>query len=186
MTRVRALTLLIVLVCIPALASAQRMAAGPKHEFGVDLSAVYSMPSCSGCSGHIISAMTPVDVRVGFLSSGKLSFEARFSGTWINTDVGGSSTTLVTLGPGANLLYRLAGTAPNHNTYLTVGGELAYAKATGSSSTTQFSVDGGIGLRRGKGALASRAELFGAYSFKTSSTLAMIHIGLRLGMSFFD
>ena len=68
-----------------------------EREFGVDLAAVYTKPSCDGCSGHIISFATPVDVRMGFLSGGPLSFEVRFTGSLL----GVLDYTAIAVGPGS-------------------------------------------------------------------------------------
>jgi hypothetical protein len=184
MKNVRATLVLAALVVVPALAVAQQV---PKHEFGVDLAAVYSIPSCSGCSGHVFTLGTPVDVRVGFLARGPLSFEVRFSGALSSASGGGSSFTAISLGPGLNLLYRLSGKSERENVYFTAGGQLEYSKLTGSDASTDFTLDAGLGMRRPWGSAASRAEAFGAYTFKNtkSGTPAMIHIGLRLGVSFF-
>ena len=183
MKRVRAAMLLGALVAIPSLAVAQ----GPKHEFGVDLAAVYTMPSCSGCSGHVISLVTPVDVRVGFVSGGPLSFEVRFTGMLSSASGGGSSVTAIAVGSGLNLLYRLSGTSANHNVYVTFGGALEYSKVTDVDAVTDVTLNAGVGMRSPWGnSAASRAEAFVAYTLKNTKneTPAMIHIGARLGFSF--
>ncbi len=183
MTRLRALTLLAVLVCIPALASAQRMASGPKLEFGPDVSVMWAKPS--GGSG-VFQAITPVDVRVGFLSSGPMWFEIRFSGSLTT----GGGQTLYTLQPGLNLMHRLSGSAPNHNVYFTVGAALDFIGTSGggtSSSASVFSFNGGLGLHRPWGNAATRVEVFGGYRLKSTKmgTPNTLVIGARFGLSFF-
>jgi hypothetical protein len=183
MKRLRAVTLVAVLAFVPTLAFAQRMASGPKNEFGVDVTLAYAKPS--GGSG-VFQIITPVDVRVGFLSGGPASFEFRFAGSLTT----GGGATLYTLQPGLNILYRLSGPAANHNVYITGGAALDFIGTSGggtSNSASVFSFNGGIGMHAPWGSNATRLEAFAGYRLKSTKmgTPNTLVIGARLGLSFF-
>src|SRR6266508_6753454 len=77
----------VALVALTHFASAQRRAAasGPKNEIGVDLGAAYSHIG-SGCAADCsgLGLGTPIDIRWGFMASGPLSFEPRFSLNYVS------------------------------------------------------------------------------------------------------
>ncbi len=161
------------LVAVPGVVRAQGMVG--RHEIGVDAAIAWVKPS--GGNGSL-EIMTPVDVRFGFVSRGKVSLEPRFS-MFLRSD-GGTS---YTIDPGLNVLYRLSGTAVNRNTYLTGGGDIDFEKFAVSGSV--FSLNGGFGMRHPWGAGAFRTEIFGRYTFKDSGLGVpnTFSLGVRLGLS---
>lgn len=176
----------------PAALTAQaKGGAGPSHEFGVDLSAVYTKLA-SGCTTNcgMFTVMTPVDVRIGFLVSAHLSVEPRF--TLGYRSYAGSH--LLDFVPGFNLLYRLGpGTAkaPWAGPYVTggVAYEMVQSGGSGSSATaTQVSLNVGIGQRVAWGTVAFRPELFGRYNAENRNhgVPASYEGGIRVGISVFQ
>jgi hypothetical protein len=156
----------------------------PTHEFGVDLAAVYSKPS-GGSSGF--SIFTPVDVRVGFISEGMMQPEARLT---LNFASGGG--TFISFDPGLNMIFKMGSATHMHGPYFTVGADvnIISLKPTGGTSTSGaiITINGGLGARGMWGATAGkRVEGFVAYSLKNTSLGApnTLHIGARLGLSFF-
>ena len=160
------------LVGIPAVAAAQHGDA--KHEFGVDLGIVYTKES--NVDG-IFSIGTPVDVRVGFVSSGSMMFEPRFSLLFLSQS--GNSGTLADLG--VNVLF---GKDQRAGMYFTAGGSMLLASG-GGSTATGFSVNGGIGTRSGYGSGALRLEAFVKYDLESADfgRLNTLNIGARVGLS---
>jgi hypothetical protein len=130
MNRALAAALSLAFMAAPAVARAQRMA---EHEIGVDAAVAWVKPSGVGAS---LTIMTPVDVRLGFASRGPLSVEPRLS-LFLRSDGG----TRYSIDPGVNLLYRLGGTAVNHNRYLTFGTDIDLEKA--GTSGAIFALNGG-------------------------------------------
>jgi hypothetical protein len=151
----------------PSLAVAQ--------EFGVDVGVVYSKPS--GLDGSFLIG-TPVDVRVGFASSGQMMFEPRFSLLFLS----GSGSTLTLADLGLNVLF-----GSNHRSgmYLTAGGAMTFASG-GGNSATGFSVNGGIGTRSGQGNGGVRLEGFVRYDLESIDLGRpnTLNIGARIGLSF--
>jgi len=180
------------LVLAPALAIAQAKGGetGARHEFGVDLSLMYTKEG-SGCSTDcsLFRALTPVDVRIGFLSSGPLSVEPRFALSYIT----GGGAHLLQFTPGLNVLYGFGTRSGLHNSmgpYLTGGAALSltHVGAGGTStSATQVSVNVGIGTRKAWGSAAFRPEAFFRYNFENSGKgiPASFDLGARIGLSFF-
>lgn len=176
----------------PAAAFAQmqhNMGGMPKHEFGVDLAAFYSHTG-SGCSTNCgtFNVGTPVDVRIGFATSGPLSFEPRFTLAYIT----GGGGHLLSFNPDINILYRLGPGSGQHNlmgAYVTGGIALAVASAavsgSPSSTATQFSVNAGVGTRMAYESGAFRPEAFFRYNFenKSKSIPSSYDIGARIGLS---
>ena len=143
-----------------------------KREFGVDLGFVYASPDVSD-SYFLIT--TPVDLRVGFVMSPKMTLEPRLNGTYISS----SGNNAYTFGVDLNLLYGMNGN--RNGLYLTVGGGLNMIGGTGISSANQFGVNGGIGTRSG----LMRAEAFAGYNFEGDFESSM-EFGVRLGLSFWN
>jgi len=180
----------VALVALPQLAVAQQRraaaASGPKNEIGVDLGAAYSHigSGCpTDCSGFGIG--TPVDIRWGFMSNGPMSFEPRFSLSYIS-GFGGHD---LFFNPDLNVLYRMKRSTTRRGMYLTGGLGLSINNsATGGPSTTatQFSLNGGVGKRIPMESNAWRVEGFLRYSFENSgkNLPSRLDIGARLGMSF--
>lgn len=177
--------LAVTLVLAPSIAAAQHdmtMGHEMKHELGVDLGVLYSKPS--GGDG-VFSIGTPVDVRIGFVSSGKLEIEPRFTFNYAS----GGGNNAYTFTPDVNLLF---GLSPNNNRkgpYVTVGAgvDLAHLKVggLGSTSTSQFNFNGGIGTRVPYESGAIRLEAFARYLLKnTGKGLPnTLDIGARIGLS---
>lgn len=144
-----------------------------KYEFGVDLGFVYHSPDV-GDSYFTIG--TPVDVRVGFISGEKLTFEPRVQFSYIS-DVGGDA--FYTSDLGLNVTYGMQGN--RNGLYLTAGANAILVGALGETAST-FGFNGGIGTRSGM----LRAEAFGAYQMENTDKgiPADTQFGVRLGLSF--
>ena len=170
------------LAVVPAAGFAQGMGGMPHHEFGVDLALVYQSPS--GGNG-VFRIMTPVDVRFGFVSSGKVSLEPRFVLNFASS----SGSTVYNIGPDLNVLWKLGPGSGQHNLmgpYLTAGaGVNIISFGSGSTSGATFTVNGGVGTRVPYGSGAFRFEGFVAYTPKNSSlgTANTLSIGVRSGIS---
>jgi hypothetical protein len=182
----------VALVALPHMALAQRRAASgggggaAKNEIGVDLGAAYSHYG-SGCttSCGAFEAGTPVDIRWGFMSSGPLSFEPRFTLSYF-TGLGGHDLSFT---PDLNVLYRLSNATARKGAYLTGGLGLDWTNvgsAGTSTSATQLSLNAGVGKRIPMESNAWRLEGFFRYNFaNTSKGLpSRFDIGARVGMSF--
>lgn len=174
------------LLVAPAVAMAQHdmsaMGHDAKHELGVDLGIVYAKPS--GGDG-VIQIGTPVDVRIGFVSSGKLEVEPRFAFSYAS----GGGNNAYSFRPDVNLLFGLGADKNKKGPYVTVGAgvDLTHLKISGagSASASQFSINGGIGTRAPYESGAFRLEAFTRYLFKnTSKGLPnTLDIGARIGLS---
>lgn len=167
---------------VPAAAFAQAGGMAPEHELGVDLAMIYQSPS--GGNG-VFRIMTPVDVRLGFVSSGKVSLEPRFTLNFVSS----SGTTVYNIGPDLNILWKLG---PGHGyrnlmgPYLTAGlGANIISFGSGGSSGATVTINGGIGTRVPWGPGAFRVEGFVAYTPKNTSLGApnTLGIGVRGGIS---
>jgi outer membrane protein with beta-barrel domain len=174
------LAMITALALVPGIAAAQHMG-NAKHEFGVDLGLVYSKPS--GGDG-VFQIGTPVDVRIGFVSSGKLEVEPRFTFTYASG--GGDNAYVFT--PDINLLFGLGAEGNKQGPYVTFGAgvDLTHVSISGvSSSTSQFNFNGGIGTRVPYESGAIRLEAFVRYLLKnTSKNLPnTLDIGARIGLS---
>jgi hypothetical protein len=170
------------LVTVPSIAAAQHSMDNPKHEFGVDLGVVYSKPK--GGDG-VFSIGTPVDVRIGFVSSGKMEIEPRFTFNYAS----GSGNNAYIFTPDINLLFGLSADNNKKGPYVTVGAgvDLTHLKVSGlpGTSTSQFNFNGGIGTRVPYESGAVRLEAFARYLLKnTSKGLPnTLDIGARIGLS---
>ena len=178
-------TLIAALALVPAIAAAQHSMENPKHELGVDLGVLYSKPK--GGDG-VFSIGTPVDVRIGFVTGGKLEVEPRF--TFNYASGGGDNAYVFT--PDINLLFGLGADGNHKGPYLTAGAgvDLTHAKVSTvlgsvSTSTSQFNFNGGIGTRVPWESGAVRLEAFARYLLKnTSKGLPnTLDIGARIGLS---
>jgi len=167
---------------LPATAHAQRRAAassmgGAKHEFGVDIGVAYEKPS--GVSGGIVFG-TPLDVRIGIVSSSKMMWEPRLNLAF--SSVGGNTT--YEFRPGVNVLFANSAGGHRRGMYFTGGGALLLADAGGGSGTA-FSVNAGVGWRKPYGSGAWRYEL--GFQWTSESTdlglPSTIQIGGRVGLS---
>ncbi len=173
--------LVAVLVTLPALAQAQRRAAGAsggaKHEFGVDVFAGYVKPD--GVDGGIVIA-TPIDVRVGLNPSAKMMWEPRFAFGFSTVN----GVTAYEFDPGVNVLFASGPGGNRSGMYLT-GGAGLHLEDTGAVNGTAFSVNAGVGWRKPYGSGAWRYEL--GFQYQSESTdlnlPSQIAIGARLGIS---
>lgn len=173
------------LALAPAIATGQQMMGHemgrPQHEAGVDVSFAYAKPS--GGDGHVLIG-TPVDVRLGFVTSGILEPELRVFARF-DSKQGGvpGAKSAYQINPDLNLLFNLKGY--DKGVFLTAGGGVNLAKVSGSSSTSQLTVNGGIGTRVPYEHGAIRLEAFGRYDFKnTSKGLPNIFsVGARIGLT---
>lgn len=169
----------VALAGMPSIAAAQ-------HEFGADLAVVYKKPS--GGDGAVVIG-TPVDLRVGFRAGDRLTIEPRIS-VFYNSK-GGLDSSLnevatYTLVPHLNVLWAFR--SNRSGPYVTAGAgfDIEHAALGAASFTTsQFSVNGGIGTRVPYEAGAIRLEAFGRYWFKnTSKGLPNeLDVGVRVGLS---
>lgn len=164
--------------------SAQNAKSAAKHEFGADISFAYQKPS--GGDG-VFTIGTPVDLRVGFIAGDKLVVEPRLSFLFAS----GSGATAFAFTPlDLNLLWAL-GESNQQGPYFTVGGGMNYAHFSSggnSASTSQFSVNGGIGTRAPAGSAAVRLEAFVRYLFEHASDglPKQVQFGARIGMSLWN
>jgi hypothetical protein len=180
----------VALMALPHVALAQRAsAAAAKNEIGVDLGAAYTHVG-SGCttSCGLFGVGTPVDIRWGFVSTGPVSFEPRFTLSYLT---GGGGHALL-FDPDLNVLYRFGSSTARKGTYATGGLGVALSNTgisgSPSTSTTQLSLNGGIGTRMPMQGSSSawRIEGFFRYNFsQTSKGIPSSYgIGARIGMSF--
>ena len=148
-----------------------------KHELGIDLNLGYYSQSGGGNSGLIMR--TPVDLRFGFVSHGKLSPEIRFA---MNLVSGGGTVYIVD--PGLNLLYILSRQSIQRNTYLTGGADFQIIDA-GANSGMVPGINVGIGIRRPYESGAWRLEGYFKYMFKNTSLgfPNTTQLGVRAGLS---
>lgn len=170
-----------VALSLPASAQAQRRsaAAAPaaKHEFGVDLGLAYEKPD--GVDGGIV-LLTPLDVRVGFVTPKSMMWEAR--ALFDFSTVGGNTTYAIE--PGVNVMFANSPGGHRKGMYFTGGAGLLLAD-NGGGSGTAFSVNAGVGWRKPWHSAAWRYEV----GFKWQSESAdlglpsTIFIGGRIGVS---
>ncbi len=175
------------LATAPAVAFAQGMA--PKHELGVDLGLGFASPS--GGSTHIL-LQTPLDVRLGFVSSSPLSWEGRLTLFYDSKGLNGGNSAAYSLAPDIQALYRLSSGSGQHGLmgpYATVGAGLNFLDAEngtgGTNSSAIFRINGGVGTRIPWESGAWRIEGFVAYDFKntTVGAPATLEVGARVGIS---
>jgi len=175
-------------VAAQAAPAAARAQAAPRHEFGVDVG--LGLQSPSGGSTEFVIA-TPVDVRVGFVSASRLSWEGRLALAYASKGFGNSAS--YALAPDVQALLKLGtGSGPHRllGAYATAGAGLDFLDAPngagGTNSSAVFRLNGGIGDRLPLGADAWRIEGFLAYDFRntTIGTPGTLEVGVRLGLSF--
>ena len=170
-----------VLGTIPALAEAQRQAAtGARHEWGIDVGAGYMKPD--GVDGGIF-IITPLDVRLGFVSRSNMMWEGRL-GFDFNT-VGG--TTTYELRPSINVLFANSSGGHRRGMYFTGGAGLLLGD-DGVNSGTAFALQAGVGWRKPYKSAAMRYELGFQWSSESQDLglPSTIIIGGRFGVSFWN
>lgn len=172
----------------PSLAAAQHNMShmeNPKHEIGVDLIGFYQHQSLAGQSFNHVVAMTPVDLRAGFLSGDKASVELRLV---FQYDSKGGADTLTfaskssyVFNPDVNLLWGFQ--SNKHGPYLTAGAGVDLRNF--GVSTSQFGFNGGLGTRVPYESGVIRLEAFAQYFLKnTGKGLPnTLNIGARVGLS---
>jgi hypothetical protein len=172
------------------LAAAGLLSAGvaqaQKHEFGVDLGLVSS--KLDGVDDRALTISTPIDVRIGFVSAGKLSWETRFGLSYLSFgDIKSLDFT-----PGVNVLYKLGAATNTQGLYVTGGASYtisSFDDGTGDVSQNQPGVNVGIGHRKPMGTASLRTELFFASHFEsgtagdTDFAPARTDFGIRFGIS---
>lgn len=165
------------LTLAPALVAAQHAMAMPAHEVGVDIALAYIKPS--GFTGQFL-VLTPVDVRLGFVMENGMTLEPRVGLKFLSG--GGASAHDVSLD--LNLTKAMGGTYRKGG-YFTVGAGAEFIGATGTTSGTLISFNGGIGTRSPWESGALRLEGFVQYGLKntTLGVPSTLSIGARVGLS---
>ena len=174
------------LLGMPSVAAAQHEMMGheegrPDHETGVDIAVVYASPS--GGEGHFLVG-TPVDLRLGFVTSGKLEPEVRLS-LFFDSKEGGvaGAKSAYVIQPDLNVIWNFKDYSKGP--YLTAGAGVNLEKPGGSSSESQFNANGGIGTRVPYEHGAIRLEAFGRYDFKNTGKglPSIFNVGARIGLT---
>ena len=177
-------TLLPVVACVALTlpAGAQRRAVPPaaaKHEFGVDFGLAFVNPDPGNSR---IRLGTPLDVRVGFVSRGRLMWEPRLLLSYDSEGFGNGA--VYGFSPGVAGLYSMTPGGHRRGWYLTGGVGLNFIDVSGGNGGMTFSFGGGVGTRRAYGDGAIRAE--GGIRYDTKDTPAVpgqFSIGVRFGIS---
>lgn len=172
------------LALVPSLAAGQHSMShmeNPKHEVGVDLIGFYQHQSLAGVSFNHVVAMTPVDVRAGFLSGDKLSVELRLVFQYDSKSIVDTSKSSYVFDPDVNLLWGFE--SNKHGPYFTAGAGVNLQNF--GVSRTQFGFNGGLGTRAPWESGVIRLEAFAQYLLKnTSKGLPnTLNIGARVGLS---
>jgi len=177
------------LMLAPALAVAQhQMGAMPAHEFGADLTLYYGNYSLNGTSQSHFVIGTPVDLRLGFVSSKTLVIEPRLALSYDSKGLlTGFSNHVLMLSPDLNFLFNVGSGDYRHGMYLTAGAGMDLLDIGGSPGTSisRFSINGGIGTRSPYESGAIRLEAFVKYVTKNTSKNypGELQIGGRAGLS---
>ena len=175
-------------ILAPALAAAQHnMGAMPAHEFGADLTMYYGNYSLNGASQSHFVIGTPVDIRLGIVSSKTLVIEPRLAFSYDSKSLyTGFSNSVLTFSPDLNLLFNVGGGTYRQGMYLTGGAGLDLLSiGGGGGSVTRFALNGGIGTRVPYESGAIRLEAFVRYTTKNSSKgyPSELAVGGRVGLS---
>jgi hypothetical protein len=175
------------LMLAPALAAAQHsMGAMPAHEVGVDLTLYYGNYSLAGASQSHFVIGTPVDVRLGFVTSNTMVVEPRIAFSYDSKALAAAGNSVLAISPDLNFLFNLGSGTYKKGMYLTAGAGLNLLSVGGGvGSVTQFSLNGGIGTRVPYESGAIRLEAFIRETFKNTSKNAPseLAIGARVGLS---
>lgn len=169
---------------LPSLAAAQHSMShmeNPKHEVGVDLIGYYQHQSLPGLSFNHFVAMTPVDVRLGFLSGDKLSIETRLLFAYDSKSAVDTTKSAYVFNPDVNLLWGFQ--SNKHGPYFTAGAGVNLDNF--GVARSQFGFNGGLGTRVPYESGVIRLEAFTQYLLKnTSKGLPnTLNIGARVGLS---
>ena len=165
-----------------AILTGPAMAQGRETEFGGDMTIKWM--KSSGAGSGLLHIQTPVDLRVAFHTAGGFAIEPRLTAQFLN----GGGDNIYAIDPGLNVLVAFPGSAHHNGAYVTVGADLAVAGGTGMNSSSVFSLNAGLGLRRPMGKAAGRAELFVGLTPKQGTDVLenIFTVGARLGISFFN
>lgn len=177
----------------PVIATAQRpparpaaraaQPAAPKNEFGVDLGLAWISPS-EGDSR--IRVGSPLDLRIGFVSKGRLMWEPRLSFAFDSEGLGGDAA--YTFSPQIVALYSMSPQKHRSGMYLFggTGINLVSAGIPTIDGGTTFSLGAGVGTRKKMGNAAMRFE--GGLRYDTEDSNAgmpgQFVVGGRVGLSF--
>lgn len=174
-----------------ALSAPGAQAQMPSYEFGVDVG--ITSTKRDGFDGRILRIGSPVDVRLGFVTSRPLMLETRFRLGYTRTDDAWG----LNLGPSLNILWRFVqgrGFANQMGPYMTAGAGVEYTRVkgpatNGTQGATQFGVTFGVGSRIAWGTAAFRPELFIQRAFESHALGEPEHVpasstlGARVGIS---
>jgi len=181
-------------VCSPVLLTAQRPPARPaarsatvaasavKNEFGVDLGLAYVTPD--GGDGRLRIG-TPLDLRIGFVSRGRLMWEGRLGLAFDSEGLGDAAYAFT---PQVMGLYSMTPNRHRAGLYLFGGAGLNFVSIGSplADAGTTFSLGGGVGTRKRLGNAALRLE--GGLRYDTEDAGAgmpsQFAIGARAGLSF--
>lgn len=181
--------------CSPALLGAQRpparpaarpaaaaQAAAAKNEFGVDLGLAYVSPD--GSDGRLRIG-TPLDLRIGFVSRGRLMWEGRVGLAFDSEGLGDAAYAFT---PQVMGLYSMTPQRHRAGMYLFGGAGLNFVSIGSplADAGTTVSLGAGVGTRKRLGNAALRLE--GGLRYDTEDTGAgmpsQFSIGARAGLSF--
>lgn len=169
----------------PPARPAARTAAAPavvKNEFGVDLGLAWVSPDVGDSRFRI---GTPMDVRIGFVSRGRLMWEGRVGLAFDSEGLGDAAYAFT---PQVVALYSMKPTRHRAGMYVFGGGGLNFVSIglPAAEAGTTFSLGGGVGTRKRIGSAALRFE--GGLRFDTEDSGAgmpsQFSIGGRVGISF--
>lgn len=167
----------------PAARSAAATAPAPKNEFGVDLGLAWVSPDGGDSRLQIGS---PLDLRVGFVSKGRLMWEPRLSLAFDSEGLAGDAA--YSFAPQLVALYSMTPQRHRAGWYLFGGAGLNFVSAgipTVDAATT-FALGAGLGTRKRLGSAALRFE--GGLRYSTEDTDAgmpsQFTVGARVGLSF--
>ena len=167
----------------PAARSAPAAAPQPKNEFGVDIGLSWVSPD-EGDSR--IRVGTPLDLRIGFVSKGRLMWEPRLSFAFDSEGFGGEAG--YTFSPQLVALYSMSPQKHRGGMYLFGGAglNLVSVGVPGVDGATTFRLGAGVGTRKRMGNAALRFE--GGVRYDTEDSDAgmpsQFAIGGRVGLSF--
>ena len=165
-----------------AVAAAQARAA--KHEFGIDLGFAWVSPDVGNSR---IRVGTPLDVRIGFVSRGRLMWEPRLGLAFDSEGLGDAAYTFT---PQIVALYSMTPRRHRAGWYAFGGAGLNLVSIglPAAQAGTTFSIGGGVGTRKRVGSAAVRFE--GGLRFDTDDSGAgmpsQFSLGVRTGLSFWN
>ena len=167
----------------PAARSAPAPAPAPKNEFGVDFGLSWVSPDGGDSE---IRVGSPLDLRIGFVSKGRLMWEPRLSFAFDSEGLGGDAA--YSFSPQIVGLYSMSPQKHRAGMYLFGGAgiNLVNAGIPAIDGGTTFSLGAGVGTRKRMGNAAMRFE--GGLRFDTEDADAgmpsQFLVGGRVGLSF--